>query len=109
MQGGVSLDDYISRVASLVSIPNLEFLHTIHETDILALTLMKQFRITFVFDAYHAATCLSTVADKTIISTDEVYESRRVGETRPAKHLSTPFSSPLVDANFPWLANFPYK
>lgn len=81
MQEGVSLDEYISRVASITSIPNLEFLHTAHETDILALTLMKQFRITSIFDAYHAATCLSMVPDRTIISTDEVYD-RVSGLTR---------------------------
>ncbi len=74
MEEGVSLDDYISRVASITSIPNLEFLATTHETDILALTLMKQFRITSIFDAYHAATCLSMVPDRTIVSTDEVYD-----------------------------------
>jgi predicted nucleic acid-binding protein len=74
MEKGVSLDEYISRVASLTSIPNLEFLHTTHETDILALTIMKQFGITSIFDAYHAATCLSMVPDRTIISTDKVYD-----------------------------------
>lgn len=51
MEEGVSLDDYISRVASITSIPNLEFLHTTHVVDILALTIMKQFKITSIFNA----------------------------------------------------------
>jgi len=71
---GVSMDDYIARVASLTSIPNLEFLETNQDTDILALTLMKQFGLGSIFDAYYAATCLSMVEDRTMVSTDEVYD-----------------------------------
>lgn len=78
---GVSIDDYIGRVASLTSLPNLRFLETNYETDILALTLMKQFKISSIFDAYYAATCLSMVDDRTIVSTDEVYD-RVPGMTR---------------------------
>jgi predicted nucleic acid-binding protein len=78
---GVSIDDYIGRVASLTSLPNLRFLNTNYEIDILALTLMKQFKLTSIFDAYYAATCLSMVEDKTIVSTDEIYD-RVSGLTR---------------------------
>ena len=87
MEEGVSLDEYISRVASLTSIPNLQFLRTTHETDILALTIMKQFGITSIFDAYHAATCLSMVPTGPL-SPRSVRQSSRIKEGRPKKHLS---------------------
>lgn len=75
MREGVSLDEYISRVAALTSISNLSFLPTTSEIDLLALTLMRQYRLTSIFDAYHAATALNQVEDRTIISTDRVYDS----------------------------------
>lgn len=71
---GVSIDDYITRVAALTAINNLKFLETISEIDLLAFTLMKQYKITSVFDAYYAATALNQIPDHTIISTDEVFD-----------------------------------
>jgi len=35
---------------------------------------MKQYGITSIFDAYHAATTLNQVPDHTIVSTDQVFE-----------------------------------
>lgn len=75
MREGVSPDEYISRVAALTSINNLRFLPTTSEIDLLALTLMRQYRLTSIFDAYHAATTLNQVEDRTIISTDHVYDN----------------------------------
>lgn len=74
MAEGVELDSYISRLAALTSIPNLSFRETTAEIDLLATTLMKQFRLSSIFDAYYAATALNAVADHTIISTDEVFD-----------------------------------
>jgi predicted nucleic acid-binding protein len=74
MAEGVELDSYISRLAALTSIPNLSFRETTAEIDLLAATLMKQFRLSSIFDAYYAATALNAVADHTIISTDEVFD-----------------------------------
>jgi predicted nucleic acid-binding protein len=74
MEEGVDLDSYIARLAALTSIPNLTFLDTTSEIDILAATLMKQFRLTSIFDAYFAATALNAVPDRTIISTDEIFD-----------------------------------
>jgi predicted nucleic acid-binding protein len=71
---GVSIDDYITRVAALTAINNLKFLETTPEIDLLAFTLMKQYKITSVFDAYYAATALNQVPDHTIISTDDVFD-----------------------------------
>lgn len=74
MEEGVTLDDFISRLAALTAIPNLKYLDTTTEIDILAVTLMKQFKINSVFDAYYAATALNAVGDHTIASTDEVFD-----------------------------------
>jgi predicted nucleic acid-binding protein len=75
MREGVTLDEYIRRVAALTSIKNLRFLPTTSEIDLLALTLMRQYRLTSIFDAYYAATVLNQVPDRTIVSTDHVYDS----------------------------------
>jgi predicted nucleic acid-binding protein len=81
MAEGVSLDEYIVRAASLTAIDNLLFHPTTHEVDLLALTLMKQYRITSIFDAYHAATTLNQDPDRTIVSTYSVFD-RIPGLTR---------------------------
>jgi len=73
MEEGVPLDEYITRVAALTSIDNFKFLPTTTEVDLLALTIMRQYKLTSIFDAYHAATALNQVSDHTIVSTDEVY------------------------------------
>jgi predicted nucleic acid-binding protein len=78
---GVSIDEYISRVAALTTIKNLVFLETTHEIDLLALTLMKQYGLESIFDAYYAATALNQVPDHSIISTDTVFD-RIPGVTR---------------------------
>lgn len=71
---GVSVDEYISRVIALTNIKNLVFLETTHEIDLLALTLMKQYGLESIFDAYYAATALNQVPDHSIISTDTVFD-----------------------------------
>ncbi|MEM3130747.1 MAG: PIN domain-containing protein, partial [Nitrososphaerota archaeon] len=70
---GVSLDEYIARAASITAIENLKFLETTYEIDLLALTLMRQYNLKSIFDAYYAATALNQVEDHKIISTDDVY------------------------------------
>jgi len=74
MEEGTDLESYIARLVALTSIPNLNYLDTTSEIDILAATLMKQFNLTSIFDAYFAATALNAVPDHTIISTDEVFD-----------------------------------
>ena len=70
---GVSIDEYISRAAALTAIENLTFLETTYEIDLLALTLIKQYKVESIFDAYYAATALNQVPDHAIISTDAVF------------------------------------
>jgi len=72
---GVSLDEYIYRAAALTAIENIKFIETTYQIDLLALTLMKQYKIESIFDAYYAATALNQVPDHTIISTDEIFDA----------------------------------
>jgi len=72
---GVSIDEYISRVAALTAIKNLTFLETTYKIDLLALTLMKQYKMKSIFDTYYAATALNQVPDHSIISTDAVFDT----------------------------------
>jgi predicted nucleic acid-binding protein len=72
---GVTLDEYIKRAAALTNINNLIFLPTTSEIDLLALTLMKQYKLGSIFDAYHAATVLNQVKDHTMISTDHIFDN----------------------------------
>lgn len=71
---GIPLDQYITRAASLTAIPNLSYHPTTVEIDLLALVLMKQYNVTSIFDAYHAATALNQEPDHTVISTDHIYD-----------------------------------
>lgn len=71
---GVSADEIIARGATLTAIENLVFLETTFQIDLLALTLLRQYRFTSIFDAYYAATALNQIEDHTIISTDKVFD-----------------------------------
>jgi len=83
---GVSLDEYISRAAALTAIENLKFIETTYQIDLLALALMKQYKIESIFDAYYAATVLNQVPDHTIISTDELFDTiPRIKRIHPHK------------------------
>jgi len=72
---GITIEEIIERISSITAIDNLEFLETTSEIDILALTLIKQYNLQSVFDAYYGATVLNQVEDHTLVSTDEVFSS----------------------------------
>jgi predicted nucleic acid-binding protein len=74
MEEGVPLETYISRIAALTALENIKYIETSVEIDILAATVMRQFNLKSIFDAYYAATALYAVPDHTIISTDEVFD-----------------------------------
>lgn len=74
-QEGVSVDEILARGAALTAIENLVFLDTTFTIDLLALTLMRQYGLTSIFDAYYAATALNQIEDNTIISTDTVFNT----------------------------------
>ncbi|MEM3441968.1 MAG: PIN domain-containing protein [Candidatus Bathyarchaeia archaeon] len=71
---GASPDEIIARIAALVTIENLAFIDTSNEIDLLALTLMRQYGLSSIFDAYYAATALNQISDHTIISTDAIFD-----------------------------------
>jgi predicted nucleic acid-binding protein len=72
---GISTNELIARAAALTAIKNLTFLETTYEIDLLALTLITQYGIDSIFDAYYAATALNQVPDHTIISIDTIFNT----------------------------------
>ena len=71
---GLSPQEIMLKLGALRGIPNIEWAPTTVDTDLLALSLMSQYGISSVFDSYYAATCLLYDEDKTIISTDHVFD-----------------------------------
>ena len=53
---------------------NIVWVPTTTDNDLLALTLVSTCRLTSIFDAYHAAACLLSDPEHTILSTDEAYD-----------------------------------
>jgi len=74
MEEGISIDEFITRAASITAVKNLIFIETDHTIDLLAFTLVRQYNLTSIFDAYYAATALNKVPDRTIISTDNIFD-----------------------------------
>ncbi|AWR94016.1 MULTISPECIES: type II toxin-antitoxin system VapC family toxin [Sulfolobaceae] len=70
----LSVQEILDKIGALKSIPNIEWIPTTIDIDLLALALMSQYNITSIFDAYHAATCLIYDKEKAIISTDHIYD-----------------------------------
>lgn len=74
VEEGVAVEEYLYRMANLTSIKNLVFLDTNYKIDLLALSLISQYKLTSIFDAYYAATCLNQVDDHMMVSTDSIYD-----------------------------------
>ena len=70
----LSLEYALGKIAALTNIENLVWLPTTIDVDLAALTLMIEYGLKSIFDAYYAATTLVLDPDKIIISTDEVYD-----------------------------------
>ncbi|BCU70089.1 hypothetical protein KN1_13860 [Stygiolobus caldivivus] len=70
----LSLQEILLKLGALKSIPSIEWVPTTVDTDLLAISLMHQYGITSVFDSYYAATCLLYDKDKTMISTDHIFD-----------------------------------
>ena len=90
---GVSLEYLLSKLASLTQIENIEWLPSTMEVSLTAITLMLEYDISSIFDAYYAATALLLDPDKTIISTDPVYDKlpgiKRIDPRDLAEKLDT--------------------
>ncbi len=74
VEEGVSIDEFIARAAAVTAIKNLVFVETDYTIDLLAFTLMRQYNLNSIFDAYYAATALNKVPDHTVVSTDTVFD-----------------------------------
>ena len=72
IEEGISLNEVINRLAHLTAIDNLTFVETTWEDDLLALSLMAQYGLTSIFDAYYAALALRS--EEPIVSTDHIYD-----------------------------------
>jgi len=61
--------------ARLATIKNLEFIEARPETYISSINIMETYKLTSIFDAIYAATALGVdVPDRTIISTEHIYD-----------------------------------
>ncbi len=70
----LNLSYLLNKIVALTSIENIVWLPTTLEIDLIALTLMIEYNIKSIFDAYYAATALALDPDNIVISTDAVYD-----------------------------------
>ncbi|WP_016729862.1 type II toxin-antitoxin system VapC family toxin [Saccharolobus islandicus] len=70
----LSPQEILLKLGALKSIPNIDWVPTTVDTDLLALSLMSQYGISSIFDSYYVATCLLYDKDKIIISTDHIFD-----------------------------------
>ena len=88
---GIDLETLLAKIASLVRIEGIRWLPSTAEVSLAALTLMIEYGLSSIFDAYYAATALLMDPDRTIVSTDSAYDSvpglRRVDPRDLARSL----------------------
>ncbi|MDK2372389.1 MAG: PIN domain-containing protein [Candidatus Korarchaeota archaeon] len=72
IEEGVSLDEILERLTHLTLIENLRFVETTWEDDLAAISLMRQYGLSSIFDAYYAALALRE--GEPLISTDRAYD-----------------------------------
>ncbi len=71
---GIDLTLFLEKIVALTRIGNIIWVPTDIDIDLNALTLMIEYGIKSIFDAYYAATALPRDLDRAIISTDKVYD-----------------------------------
>ncbi len=69
---GTTLDEVLERLTYLTLIKNLRFVETTWEDDLAAISLMRQYGLSSIFDAYYAALALRE--GEPLISTDRAYD-----------------------------------
>lgn len=78
--------DILSKVGALTRIPNLSWISTTTDDDLLALSLITTYGLSSVFDSYHAAACLLQDTEHKMVSTDETYDRiPRIARVDPRK------------------------
>ncbi len=89
----IDLETLLAKIASLLMIGGIEWLPSTAEVSLTALTLMAEYGLSSIFDAYYAATALLMDPDRTVVSTDAAYDSvpglRRVDPRDLARSLGT--------------------
>jgi len=70
----IDLTLFLEKIVALTRINNIIWVSTDLELDLTALTLMVEYHINSIFDAYYAATALLRDPDRVVISTDKVYD-----------------------------------
>jgi predicted nucleic acid-binding protein len=70
---GIDMETLLNKIAALTSI-NMDWIPATVEISLTAMTLMLEYDMSSIFDAYYAATALLSDPDRTVISTDSIYE-----------------------------------
>jgi predicted nucleic acid-binding protein len=73
-RAGWPSDEALAKVGALTRIRNIEWSPTTSDTDLLALSLVSMYKLSSIFDAYHAATCLLADPECMLVSTDPAYD-----------------------------------
>ena len=73
-KSGIDIGVMLEKIVVLTKIENIIWIPTTIEIDLTAFTLIMEYDINSIFDAYHAATALLYDPDQTIISTDQIYD-----------------------------------
>lgn len=71
---GIDLETLLDKIAALTAMENVKWTPATTEIVLTAVTLMLEYNLGSIFDAYYAATALLSDPDRTIISTDIIYE-----------------------------------
>jgi len=71
---GIEMETLLEKIVALTSINNINWIPTTLDITLTAMTLMLEYNLNSIFDAYYAATTLLSDPDRTIISTDQIYE-----------------------------------
>ena len=70
----LEISNVLDKLVALTKVPNLIWVPTTVDLDLAALALLVEYGFSSIFDAYYAATALLYVPDRTIISTNDVYD-----------------------------------
>jgi len=71
---GIEMETLLSKIAALTSMNNIDWIPATAEIALVAMTLMLEYNLSSIFDAYYAATALLSDPDGTVISTDPIYD-----------------------------------
>ncbi len=70
---GIDMETLLNKIVALTSM-NMDWIPSTVEISLTAMTLMLEYDLSSIFDAYYAATALLSDPDRTVISTYSIYE-----------------------------------